>query len=118
MPGSRKIRVVCSDKGQHAESSFGHCVAWPDGDEWRVKLFLDHRGDEYVDMGSIAAAERGDSASEQLSKTYPLECRRCGRNTPLRAETIKKIAAAFAADGKRKIDTSDMPKMNPPDLST
>lgn len=92
IPGYKKINVVCTDDGQHTAVSFGHIEVWPEGDGWRVKERLNYRDDEYVDLGVLDHAP-----PPRLHKTYPLKCRRCGRNVPLRAETIERVFAALAA---------------------
>ena len=106
VPGTVTIRVVCTDKGQHPDVSFGHVTAWQDGDGWRVTVDgLNHRGDVFTDLEPI----HRDQIPDRLHKTYPLECRRCGRNVPLRAETLDRVIAALAAAEKRTFDLSDLP---------
>lgn len=103
--GGTTIRVVCTDKGQHAEVGFGSADAWQDSSGWHVSLHgLDYRGDEYVDLEPI----HRDQIPDRLHKTYPLECRRCGRDVPLRAETLERIIADFAAANMPVFDLSHM----------
>ncbi len=102
--GAKKIRVVCSDKGQHAESSFGYVIVWQEADGWRSKPFLQH--EEYVDTEPVESDVTG--LPDRLHRKYRFPCRRCRRNVPLRQETLEKICAVFAEADKRKIDISDL----------
>jgi hypothetical protein len=106
IPRQRLIRIVCTDKDQHPEVSFGSITVWPHGDGWRVNLRgLGHRqADEFVDM---AAADRPDPP-DRLPKTYTLKCRRCGRDRPLRMDTLERIGAAFADADTPRLDLSDL----------
>ena len=105
VPGTVTIRVVCTDKGQHPDVGFGSADAWQGGDGWHVMPNLNHRGDPFVDLEPI----HRDQTPDRLHKTYPLECRRCGRDVPLRAETLERVIAALAAAGKSNLDISDLP---------
>lgn len=100
VPGSKTIRVVCTDKGQHSEVSFGHVVVSPLGDGWHVHLALNHRGREYVHMEEIGLT------ADRLARTYPLKCRRCGRDTPLLETTVKQVCAGLAAADTSTFDLS------------
>lgn len=103
IPGYRKIRVVCTDRGQHPEVSFGSVDVWPEGEGWHVALSgLNLGRDEYVDLAPVEQ----DHYPERLHKTYPLKCRRCGRDRPLRAETLEKGCAELAAQDIPKFDIS------------
>lgn len=103
LPGLVKIRVVCTDGGQHEQVSFGAVTVWPSAaGGWRVKADgLEYRGDEYTNLDAPSLTPQG-----RLGKTYPLRCRRCGRNVPLRADSLERIFAALAQSGKAKLDIS------------
>lgn len=103
VPGYRSIRVVCTDRGQHPEVSFGALGVWPEGDGWHVDTNqLSFDGDEYVDL----AALDGHPLPGRLHKTYPLRCPRCKRNVPLKRETIERIGAALATNDTAELDLS------------
>jgi hypothetical protein len=105
IPGHRRIRVVCTDRGQHPEVSFGTVAAWPEGSGWHVYVdHLDHGEDEFVDMTALGRPVLPD----RLKKTYPLRCRRCGRNVPLKQETLERVCAGLAAANTPKLDLSDI----------
>jgi hypothetical protein len=107
IPGAKFIRVVCTDQGQHPEVSFGTVDVWPDGSGgWRVHVTrLSHRGDEFVDLAKPARPYGG---AFRVYKTYPLKCRRCRRNVPLKLETLERRCAKLAAADTPKFDISDV----------
>lgn len=104
IPGQRRIDVVCTDRGQHPEVSFGSIAVWPDGDGWRVNVrSLRYReGDEFVDMAALDEPALPD----RLRKTYTLKCRRCGRDRPLRIDTLERIGTALADADTLRLDLS------------
>ncbi len=107
-----EIRVVCTDKGQHAELSFGHVVVSKISNGWLVKPVLQHRGDEYTETVEVPDREPLPDPvrelADRLRKTYPVKCRRCGRDTPLRIDTLEKIFAAMAEADMLTLDISDL----------
>lgn len=106
IPGHRRIRVVCTDRKQHPEVSFGSVGVWPEGDGWRVNVreLRLRDGDEFVDM----AALDGPVLPDRLRKTYTLRCRRCGRERPLRMDTLERIGAALSDADTLRLDLSDL----------
>lgn len=103
IPGHRRIRVVCTDRGQHPEVSFGTIDAWPEGTGWHVFVdHLYHQGDEYVDRTALD----GPVMPDRLHKTYPLQCSRCGRNVPLKRTTLEKLCAGLVAADTLTLDLS------------
>lgn len=106
IPGQRRIRVVCTDQGQHPEVSFGSIAVWPEGDAWHVNvrdLRVRHE-DEFVDMAAID----GPALPDRLRKTYTLKCKRCGRDRPLRMDTLERVAAALADADTLHLDLSHL----------
>lgn len=104
IPGYRSIRVVCTDRGQHPEVSFGALGVWPEGDGWHVNTSgLSFSGEEYVDLDALDR----HPLPERLHKTYPLRCPRCKRNVPLKRETIEQVGAALAASNTTQLDLAD-----------
>ncbi|EFG79553.1 hypothetical protein HMPREF0591_0530 [Mycobacterium parascrofulaceum ATCC BAA-614] len=98
--------MVCTDKKQHPEVSFGSIAVWPEGDGWKVNIRdLRYReGDEFVDIAALDGSELPD----RLRKTYTLKCRRCGRDRPLRMDTLERVGAALAAADTPRLDLSDL----------
>lgn len=105
IPGQRLIRVVCTDQGQHSEVSFGSIAVWLESDGWHVNVRdLRYRGDEFTDLSVLRRPE----APGRLNKTYPLKCKRCGRDRPLRMDTLERIGAALADADTLRLDLSDL----------
>ncbi|RDH75509.1 hypothetical protein DVS77_26275 [Mycolicibacterium moriokaense] len=98
--------MLCTDKGQHPEVSLGAIAVWPKCDGWHVNVrdLRYRKDDEFVDM---AAADRPDPP-DRLHKTYTLRCKRCGRDRPLRMDTLQRIGAALAEADTLRLDLSDL----------
>jgi hypothetical protein len=98
---------VCTDRGQHPESSFGVVPVWPGASGWEAgnpRLTIE----EYADVEtSLADVLAGGEA--QLSRTYPLRCRRCERNVPMRQSTLAGFAVRLAATESDTLDISFIP---------
>jgi hypothetical protein len=118
----RKIRVVCTGQGQHTEVSFGHVMAWPDGDGWRFQPFL-KRGERssceptpgmrldviHADDGRTEPSEIVAKIEVELFDNYPLKCATCRRDTPLRVATLERHCAGLATqDTAEKLDMSKL----------
>lgn len=104
--GHRLIHLVCTDRQQHPEVSFGSIAVWPEGEGWHVNVRnLRHRkDDEFVDMTAIDGSDLPDRAR----KTYTLKCRRCGRDRPLRLDTLERIGAELADADTLRLDLSHL----------
>lgn len=109
IPGNWQIKISCTDNKQHPEVTFGKVTVWPEGDGWGVLV----RGlsiDEYSDIDSvIATVESGAAEFKRIPKTWPIVCRRCGRNVPLKESTIERLCAALAKARRDTLDISDIP---------
>lgn len=104
IPGSKRISVVCTDAGQHPEVSFGHVVVWPEDGGWRMHGNPHLKREEYVDLAALETYP----LPQRVPKTYPLKCRRCGRNVPLKRETLERVCVGLAAADTPKFDISDI----------
>jgi len=105
VPGVRKIRVVCTDRGQHPQVTFGTVAVWRDDAGWRIRPNL--VGGEYVDLSTTEPDYTGPQP-DRLHKNYPLRCKRCGRDTPIRQDTLEKVCPRLAEADTLKFDISLM----------
>lgn len=109
IPGHKLLRVVCTDKGQHPEVSFGDVSVWPDGHGgWSVQRNPQLNMQEYVEIPADDQYPMPEPLPERLRRTYPLRCRRCRRNVPLKQETLERVCAELAAADTPKFDISDI----------
>ena len=105
LPGLVKVRVVCTDQGQHPEVSFGAVKAWPSAaGGWRAKVDLNTRDQEFVDLAQTVPGQH--PTPDRVHRTHRIRCRRCGRDVPLRQETVEGIGRDFGAAGKNTFDIS------------
>lgn len=112
---SKSLRIVCTDRSQHPEVSFGDVDLWPEPDEAGVGWDMIFDGvrveewvntDEYEMRGQDPVQAFMDGTLVPLRKTYPFVCRRCRRNKPLREETLRQMCAALASADAPKLDIS------------
>lgn len=109
IPGKVEIKVVCTDRGHHPAVSFGSVPAWPDGAGWHVYT-SGLAVEEFTDVeGAVTRVVGGDTGVERAAKTWPLVCRRCGRNVPLKESTIQQLCYALADARHDTLDISAIP---------
>ena len=114
VPGAKVIRVVCTDRGQHPEVLFRKVDVWPDDSVpggWFVEPPSDDDDDFYRpppgvrDYISQTPADATGPTWEPI--TYdPFKCSRCGRNVPLKRETLISACTKLAARGESPLDVS------------
>jgi hypothetical protein len=115
VPGSKVIRIVCTDRGQHPEVLFEKVDVWPDEsipEGWFVEP-PEPLGGEYTPphgvRDDITQLHEHDTAGPLWEPiTYPpFKCSRCGREVPFKRETLMRACADLAASGaSRRLDVS------------
>jgi len=93
---STRISVVCTGKGSHREIGmrsfdFGHTLS---GLPWK-------KYDGWLEIGRRTAAPLKDS--------YTFTCRRCARETRMKAKTLRMALDGLRADGYKVLDISRLP---------
>ena len=88
-------RIVCTDRGQHAEARITSFAVQQEPGEGRKVM--------------LAETPLWDVAAESGGPTFRFRCRRCGRDTQLREKTlIAVIDALRQAGGDREHITVDV----------
>lgn len=118
--GVKKVRVVCSNNGQHAKRQFGHVVMSLDADgSWRLtrtstsltKRLLRHSQAESP-PAEQSPIEGGVQVTIRIG-VYPrlaLQCSGCGRTALVRFDRLEGLCAELcAADDTPELDVSPSP---------
>jgi len=111
------VKIVCTDQRQHPEVEFGHMTVWRNEDGSHGFDWKNWAATEYVDHAAIDRAGWGlGPIPERTHKTQRFKCSRCGRDVPLRQETMERICAALADADTPRLDLSAIPSDRPLDL--
>jgi hypothetical protein len=114
--GARKIRVVCTKRGQHQEWQFGYVtVALDDDGSWHViattfgakRVSLDDRSST---PAKVSQTDDGVLAVVRVHAypTWQFRCQRCGDNMPKRVDTLEKLSTQRDALDTLKVDLSQL----------
>jgi hypothetical protein len=100
------IRVVCTGKGTHREKSCGHAfdygrLAPTTGHMTADRQFVWTYGQPYDDW-------RQDT-NKPLQASYTFTCRRCHRETRMKANTLRTALDGLHAKGLTLLDISQLP---------
>jgi hypothetical protein len=100
------IRVVCTGKGAHREFAMNPYfdLSWltpaTRGDDGSIQWGESVRGDWH---------EAGGKPGEPLKNTYTFTCRRCDRETRVKANTLRTALDGLHAKGQPALDISQLP---------
>jgi hypothetical protein len=88
-----QVQVVCTGKNSHRQVemrrfSFGPTPMPHDYHGWR---------------------ELHDHMADRLKDSYTFRCRRCGRNTEMKAATLRRALDGLSATGHETLDISQLP---------
>jgi hypothetical protein len=116
------IRIICTDRGQHAERYFGRVTYTPADEQWHnpaellfrwragVQTLDEMRRSEDVvvaiDLDGEVSPSRGIDDGSDSRKVFVVHCEECGRRVPLREDTFARRVEAMKQLGASHVDIS------------
>lgn len=97
-PGSKRLRIVCTGRGQHPLKGYYTLDALPVDDTW---LFVKR----WSDGGDPESPPELQGPQWGSVKLY-VKCRECGRHVPLTPETIQRLGMLVISDDTPTLDVS------------